>query len=132
MELADYVGRLARLRRKLPQWRDCYLSVDDEGLSTPRALWLRTDGLPKRELDWSNGDCVILVCSIGEGAGIERALIAFNRSWKPCDFTPPLREGHAWSLVLSSARKSVDDAEDEFSGVLDARCVTLLVERPML
>ena len=132
MELADYVGRLARLRRKLPQWRDCYLSADDDaGLNMPRAQWLRTDGLPKQELDWSNGDCVILLCAIGEGVVIERSLIAFNRGWKPCDFTPPLRDGYAWSLSLSSARKSADDADDEFSGVLDARCVTLLVERPV-
>lgn len=133
MELADYVGRLARLRRKLPQWRDCYLSsyfeADDR---KPCAQWLRTDGHPKSERDLTNGDCVILLCSIGEGVELERALIAFNRSWKACVFTPPPRNGYTWALALTSAQSAGDGADAAFCGELAARCVTLLVEHPMI
>jgi glycogen operon protein len=132
MELADYVGRLARLRRQLPQWRDCYLSADDgAGFNIPRAQWLRTDGLPKREHDWSDGDCVILLCSVGEGVELARALIAFNRSWKPCEFTPPPREGYGWALSLTSAQSVGYEEGAAFCGELDARSVTLLVEHPV-
>lgn len=133
MELADYVGRLVRTRRQLPQWRDCYLSPDcDAANGKAYAQWLRANGHTKSERDWSNGDVVILLCSISEGIELERTLIAFNLSWKSCDFTPPARNGFAWALALTSARCAVDGADQVFSGVLDARCVTLLVERPVI
>lgn len=135
MELADYVGRLAQLRRRLPQWRDVYLEAHDEASEAPRAQWLRTDGQIKREHDWVDGDCVIMLCSSGLDMNVERTLLAFNRSWKPCDFTPPApREGYFWSLVLASSGcfAAGSDHDAPFSGSLDARSVNLLVEAPLV
>ena len=69
LDLAAFVGRLAWLRRGLPQWCDSYLSDDSVGSAlAPSAQWFRADGKPKRGCDWNNSDCFVLLCSIGHGS----------------------------------------------------------------
>ena len=134
LDLAAYVGRLARLRRGLPQWCDSYLSNDSEGSAlAPSAQWFRADGKPKRGCDWNNSDCFVLLCSIGQGSALERSLLVFNRAWESCEIAPPqARAGYAWELALDSMCDFLAELEQLSRVEVGARSVTLLIERPLV
>jgi glycogen operon protein len=132
MELFDYVARLARLRARFPHWRDAHLEADGPGAQGVRARWLRADGADMSAQDWGEGDRLALLCACGAGIEEERILIVFHRGHGPLAFqAPPPRPGFRWVVALDSANPRQGEAPAPFAGMVGARSVLLIVERPL-
>ncbi|KQT88521.1 glycogen debranching protein [Aurantimonas sp. Leaf443] len=139
LELAAFVGRLSRLRREHPALSaDAFLTGRPKGRQTlPDVQWLREDGAPLGEADWSDPGRRLLGMSLYAPAeksthrASEHALVYLNAGRADASVTPlPCRRGHRFVLHLRSDRPEAEPAalEEGRPLVVPARSVLILFE----
>ena len=126
--LIAFTASLVRLRARL------HLLGADEPLRDARegshssAVWLRLDGSPKQQSDWTDGDCLVLLSSAQEEGGAQRAILAFNRAFEArALMLPQTRPGWRWTCALDSAVGHCGE-DTPAAHTLNARSVCVLIE----
>ncbi len=124
-ELTAFTAKLIAARRAHPALTGAMPltgAADADGI--PDVAWLRPDGAPMGQQDWTdpNGRALLAVLH----AKGDRCLIAVNAGWEAAPLVPPPpRPGHRWRLLADSAEP---DAEGDPPDHLAARSVLLLAE----
>jgi glycogen debranching enzyme GlgX/4-alpha-glucanotransferase len=123
--LLAFTRRLVAARRAHPALTDprpLTGGADADGL--PDVAWLRPDGAPMGQAEWTEAERRALVAVLHVPG--DRCLVAINAGWEEEPFAPPApRPGHRWRLLANSA---APEAEGEPPSVLPARAVLLLAE----
>lgn len=126
--LTGATAKLLALRKSHPALRDDRFldgHVADETL-LPDVEWLRPDGAPMRDADWSRGDAQTLIAALY--AQRDRALVILHRGAEPLRIeTPAPRQGHEWRLAFDSSADGADEHVGE-AIVAAPRSTLLLVE----
>ncbi|MFN3892125.1 MAG: glycogen debranching protein GlgX [Beijerinckiaceae bacterium] len=127
--LIEFTAALVRLRARLRVLcADEPLRGAGEGGAQPGAVWLRLDGTPKQQSDWTDGDCLVLLSAADDGGRMQRAIVAFNRANAPhALMLPQTRPGLRWMCALDSAT-GVCSVDTPAVHTLNARSVCVLVE----
>jgi glycogen operon protein len=110
----DYVAGALRLRRELPllaaPWWIRGAAVSEGG--PPGVRWLRPDGAPMQQEDWTNGLVKALAILLADADG-NAALVLSNASFVDVDFTLPDTDGEGrWRLRLDSGSGAIDPGAD--------------------
>ncbi|MFO1396212.1 MAG: glycogen debranching protein GlgX [Burkholderiales bacterium] len=129
--LIDFTARTIALRRVQRALHDdrwlTGAALDDTGI--PDVTWLRPDGEPMRDADWSAAACRTLVAILYAGAG--RVGIVLNAGGTPVAVRwPPARDGFAWERHVDTAAEPASAADPE-TLVAGPRCVVVMVESPL-
>lgn len=106
-DFTDCVRTLIRLRLENPVLRmDAYLhDTLDTDAGRVTLEWLRSDGEPMTENDWSAGRPMLVVFKLAqEESKIVQLAIAVNGTKENADFQLPVPVDQAWRLEFSSAR----------------------------
>jgi glycogen operon protein len=108
MDLATHAAALIRLRLATPALHaDAPLTghpIDTSGL--PDVSWLRPDGQPMQQQDWSSPDKSLLIAMLhtSDGNTPSSAIVILHSGHEPVDISlPEPRPGHGWALSLSDA-----------------------------
>ncbi|MFO1142639.1 MAG: glycogen debranching protein GlgX [Amaricoccus sp.] len=110
--LKAFVAGALRLRRELPllaapRW----LRGDPvtEG-GVPGVRWLRPDGVPMQDAEWTNGQIRALTVALADAAG-DAALLLVNAAFEDVPFVlPETGSDRKWRLRLDSIAGSIDPA----------------------
>lgn len=127
--LIDFTAALVRLRARLALYRcDEALRGEAGDGSQPGAVWLRLDGTPKQQVDWADGDCLVLLNAVAEGPETQRAILAINRAYGSHELMlPEARAGWRWVCALDSAAGLCGE-DGAATHTLNARTVCVLIE----
>ncbi|MFO1413127.1 MAG: glycogen debranching protein GlgX [Burkholderiales bacterium] len=134
--LVDHTATLVALRRALPALHDdrwlTGAPVDATGI--PDVAWLRADGTPMRDADWSDPACRTLVALLyagrEDGAPVERVGVILNAGADPVAVRwPAAREDFAWQRRVDTGDAAAP--ADPGTVVVGARCVVVMVEAPL-
>jgi glycogen operon protein len=100
--LIDFTARLVAARRTHPALHgSAPLTGEADATGTPDVAWLRLDGAPMAQADWTDPGSRGLAMLL-HAAG-ERVLLAIQGSNAPAILTlPPVRAGHRWRLLADS------------------------------
>ncbi len=116
-----FVAGALRIRRELPLLAaPHWIRGDTAGEGGPAGVrWMRPDGTPMQEGDWTNGlvkALAVLLSGAGEGA----VLVLSNASFVDVDFTLPEADlPGGWRLRLDSGSGAIDpDAETPAAGAV--------------
>ncbi len=135
-DLIGLVGRLAFLRQKHPLLRaDRFLTGRPSVAgAAPDATWLRPDGSPMADSDWSNADVFGLYLQGAEhpGDAVDRLCLWFNRSNADAGaILPVLPAGELWHIALATTPWPLDAPHRPPAGTLHmpARAVVVCEAR---
>jgi glycogen operon protein len=123
--LLDFTRRLVAARLAHPALTDATPLTGRPGADgIPDVAWLREDGAPLRDADWSDTQRRALVAVL-HAAG-DRCVLAVNAGAALPFSPPPPRPGFRWRLLADSADPARSDEAD--LSTLPARSVLLLAE----
>jgi glycogen operon protein len=127
--LIEFTAAVVRLRKRLALYVcDEALRGDANDGAQPGAVWLRLDGTPKQQLDWVDGDCLVLLSAVAEGPTMQRAILAINRAYESHALVlPEARAGWRWVCALDSAAGFCGEGAPA-THTLNARTVCVLIE----
>ena len=113
--LIDFVGRLARIRRAHPALsRPVWLNSAPVGEGGPIDVeWRDADGPMTQASQWeaAEGDVLVVGLAARTSSGVDRVLVALNRSPDALRLRlPDARANKAWRVILDTSDDAVVDA----------------------